>query len=80
MNRCETSRLVAIACLVSCALQKILHGDVKTIGLILKMMGGRAHIKVVKILQALAIQNPKPIPNIKEKDGQTYLNKQKNYR
>ena len=25
-------------------------------------------------------QNPKPVPNFKMKDGQTYINKQQNYR
>ena len=30
-------------------------------------------IEVVKILQELAESEPKPIPNIKGKDGQTYL-------
>ena len=37
-------------------------------------------IKVVKILQELAESEPKAIPNIKGKDGQTYLNEQQNYR
>ena len=35
-------------------------------------------VKVVKILQELAESEPKPIPNIEGKDGQTYLNKEQN--
>ena len=37
-------------------------------------------LKVVKILKELAESEPKARPNIKGKDGQTYLNKQQNYR
>ena len=39
MTRCETSRLGAISCLVSCLPQRMLHGNVKTFDAILKKMG-----------------------------------------
>ena len=38
MIRCETNGLGAIPCLVSCLLQRILHGNVKTFNLIFKKM------------------------------------------
>ena len=38
MTRCETSRLGAIPCLVSCLPQRMLHGKVKTFNLIFKKM------------------------------------------
>ena len=38
MTRCETSRLGAIPCLVSCLPQRMLHGNVKTFDVIFKKM------------------------------------------
>ena len=38
MTRCETSRLGAIPCLVSCLLQRMVHGNVETFDLIFKKM------------------------------------------
>ena len=37
-NRCETSRLGAIPCLLSCLSQRRLHGNVKTFIVIVKEM------------------------------------------
>ena len=39
MTRCGTSRLGAIPCLVSCLPQRMLHGKVKTFGVVFKKMG-----------------------------------------
>ena len=39
MARCETSRLGAIPCPVSCLPQRMLHGNVKTFDVIFKKMG-----------------------------------------
>ena len=39
MTRCETSRLGAIPCLVSCLPQQMLHGNVETFDMILKKVG-----------------------------------------
>ena len=39
MTRCETSRLGAILCLVSCRPQRLLHGNVKTFDVTFKKMG-----------------------------------------
>ena len=40
MIRCETSRLGAIPCLVSCLPQRMLHGNVKTFNMIFKKEWG----------------------------------------
>ena len=39
MRRCEVTRLGAIACLVSCLPQRVLHGNAKTFDVIFKKMG-----------------------------------------
>ena len=52
MARCETSRLGAISCLVSCLPQRMLHDNVKMFNVIFKKMGEESTRAVELVLRA----------------------------